>query len=326
MRCSNIMVVFSRVATFPVEIYSEILHYSWSGDILHFANVSHAFQNIAFTHLQSRYKQLVRPYADPARLGLVLKESGAVISGSKALRFMQWDETWECQDLDVYVPWVSFPELLWYFRDVEGYADVEGDTAQSAGINTGPNEPYARLAGIDDIARLYKGSRRVDLIRSKTDSPLLPITYFWSTAVMNILTADYFAVAYPRLTAVKKCYITPLVRESVDEDTGMDDILARCMRKYHHRGFEMCISRRDLDHRQAAQTGYAVQRSFEDRQTLSVEFKDGEGRKVRGAVQKRCDWEVKWQLGGQAGNVMYEPSSRTVDRITGEVQAHRYHR
>ncbi len=64
-----------------------------------------------------------------------------------------------------------------------------------------PLPPVAVAKGIRDVRTLYTPSgRRVDVIRSPSTSPITPLRFFWSTAVINFITPDAYVCGFPHAT------------------------------------------------------------------------------------------------------------------------------
>lgn len=173
------------------------------------------------------------------------------------------------------------------------------------------DEGYGRLAGAARIVRLRRGDTRVDIICSKTDAALHPISYFWGTAVMNYLGADRVGCAYPLLTFQHKCLVTPVAR--IDGAPASKRV-ERCIGKYEERGYVVHMSRYALDGKERASTAIAVERSFEDEMGFSLDFGGDGPWKVKSGSTVSAQWEVRWFLGGHLGPLEYSPVSSTVAR------------
>ncbi|KAL6303188.1 hypothetical protein BKA93DRAFT_698635, partial [Sparassis latifolia] len=50
------------------------------------------------------------------------------------------------------------------------------------------------------IARVTTGKAVIKIIHSRADSAIYPISHFWSTLVINFISADSFGCTYPSLT------------------------------------------------------------------------------------------------------------------------------
>ncbi len=66
---------------------------------------------------------------------------------------------------------------------------------------TSPLPPSAVTKGLRDVRTLYTPSgRRVDVIRSPSTTPITPLRFFWSTAVINFVTPDAYVCGFPHAT------------------------------------------------------------------------------------------------------------------------------
>ncbi|KAL6304474.1 hypothetical protein BKA93DRAFT_692856, partial [Sparassis latifolia] len=113
--------------------------------------------------------------------------TNTVISGSLSLVFFDVTCSWSPNNADFYVLYGHFFRIVQYLVQVEGYT-----------LDTNVEPPYSYSASIiSQVARLRRGRYHIDVIRSFTESPLCPLPLFWSTHVMNYLSADSFCCAYP---------------------------------------------------------------------------------------------------------------------------------
>ncbi|KAI0710258.1 hypothetical protein C8Q76DRAFT_578518, partial [Earliella scabrosa] len=136
----------------------------------------------------------------------LLDEHASVISGSTALRFFLPDESWDSEDLDIYVPDDMFNGVCDALETDPIYGCVRWEPRYDDGEITGTAEegglhhdatpdgaaPVHGLVGnytVKELARfMTKGGRRVDVIRSFTHSAASPLGGFWSTLVTNFIS------------------------------------------------------------------------------------------------------------------------------------------
>ncbi len=90
-------------------------------------------------------------------------------------------------------------------RDGRDGSSSQGDTdtgyASDDSGRVSPLPPAVLAKGLRDVRTLYTPSgRRVDVIRSPSNSPITPLRFFWSTAVMNFMTPNAYVCGYPVLT------------------------------------------------------------------------------------------------------------------------------
>ncbi|OBZ77426.1 hypothetical protein A0H81_02762 [Grifola frondosa] len=168
---------------------------------------------VALRRMSSRSDELVSAYLDhkfhkllatffadvPTARGL-MRNTNAVISGSSALAYvLPANISWSPSDLDLYVPNVEFNHVVAYLEVFEDYTDV---------TQHGLHNHYS--AAVLQVTRLEKGGRTIDVIKSASNSALLPLPFFWMTAVINYLSADYAYVGHPELTFQNYALLHPL--------------------------------------------------------------------------------------------------------------------
>ncbi|KAI9064829.1 hypothetical protein FKP32DRAFT_1527238, partial [Trametes sanguinea] len=156
----------------------------------------------------------------------LLRLTSSVISGSTALHILDVDRaaTWTPMDLDIYAPCHSALQVVAYMCRVEKYELLEHPDTYS----------YA-AGGFDTVYRLRRGTKEIDIIQSSTRSALHPIPFFWSTHVMNYLTADSFCIAYPELTLNGKALLNPI--HLLDNLHAPPSVVAN-ITKYNARGYD----------------------------------------------------------------------------------------
>lgn len=199
-------------------------------------------------------------------------------------------------------------------HDADGVNDPEFDF-----------EPFEGWAGIHRLVRMQRGHVHIDVFSSCTESALLPITYFWSTAVMTYLGPHSWGCAYPMLSIDHRCLVTPVGRPHSMVLTGQ---VARHIKNYQQRGYNIAIDRYAIgllphgEYHQAV-THRTLARRFEDRLAFRVAFGtnttsiDAAGI-TRSSTHQR--WTVEWNLGGHLGHVAIMPNTLTIDHAaTGEI-------
>ena len=81
--------------------------------LLSWRATARAFFVAASLVMRQRYEASLQPYVkDVARFDELLRSTGAVVSGSVALRFFLEDEPWVPGDLDIYVPESRFDQFV----------------------------------------------------------------------------------------------------------------------------------------------------------------------------------------------------------------------
>ncbi|KAI0359246.1 hypothetical protein OH77DRAFT_1375134, partial [Trametes cingulata] len=157
----------------------------------------------------------------------VLGAVGAVVSGSTALHILdiQGSARWVPNDLDIYTPLGKAVRLVSYLVKAEYY--------QYTGCHL--SNYHGDFGGYTKVFHLEKSGRKIDVIQSCTASALHPIPYFWSTHVMNYLTADSFCIAYPTFTLSGRGLLNPLplIKHRYPRERTLS-----VMAKYQDRGYD----------------------------------------------------------------------------------------
>ena len=175
--------------------------------------------------LRRRYEECVEAFVpDVQRLDRMMRDAGAIISGSTALRFFLDEERWIPGDLDIYVPDDRYEQFVMQtitdaatsFRYVPRHPlwpieatddedmDAEHDMETDEDENGTPSAGHS-LQGIKEVRRFRTTTgRMVDLVRSPVGTPLTPLHSFWSTLVCNFIAPDGCGCAFPAGTMLRK--------------------------------------------------------------------------------------------------------------------------
>ncbi|EIW62571.1 uncharacterized protein TRAVEDRAFT_108110, partial [Trametes versicolor FP-101664 SS1] len=159
----------------------------------------------------------------------ILRLTRSVISGSTALHVLDIDRAsaWTPNDLDIYAPITAAAVVVNYLVTVEGY-DVVDSPAPA-------KYPYpSSRSGFNAVAHLRRGDIEIDVIRSNTISALHPIPFFWSSHLMNYLTADSYCMAYPDDTLAGRGLLNPI--QLIEHQYPLPRTM-RTMKKYRARGY-----------------------------------------------------------------------------------------
>lgn len=178
--------------------------------------------------LNHRYDAALASFVrDPTGLRNTLRVTGSVISGSAALYILDVDRAtkWYPNDLDIYAPITSAAIMVTYLVTVEGYEILDKPP---------PESRYYSSPGFNSVAHLRRGDFEIDVIRSNTISALHPIPYFWSTHLMNYLTADAYCIAYPNDTLIGRGLLNPV--QLIAHQYPLPRTM-RTMKKYKARGY-----------------------------------------------------------------------------------------
>ncbi|KAL1941336.1 hypothetical protein VTO73DRAFT_7153 [Trametes versicolor] len=242
--------------------------------------------------LTQRFLTALSPFLrQPVVFRNILRLTSAIISGSTALHVLDIDRAhdWTPSDLDIYVPVHNARRLISYLCVEEGYSAYDTDNSKY---------PYYPPSGMRGVTHLRRSGLEIDIIQSSTRSALHPLPYFWSTHVMNYLTADSFCIAYPDFTLRGHGLFNPV--QLVDFEYPRPRTLS-VVKKYTDRGY--CFRGRPLAwaHDPGAECTSGpgcphTQRHFGDEFCLMGSFHAG------GAEQASPDglYTVRWTRGGRA--------------------------
>ena len=186
------------------------------------AATSHLLQSLVSRELRRRYFTVLRWFfADRVHdFHSILAPYGAIISGSTALAFLSWTDTWSPGDLDVYLPDNTFSAFV---------DELCKHQLACADVDFG-FRPHSTYHGINTVRRYYTPTgARMDVIQSNTQNAASLLLYFWSSLVVNVLTPRGAVCAFPSLTLHHKGLVA-------DISHTKKAIEARI--KYETRGFE----------------------------------------------------------------------------------------
>ncbi|KAH9855227.1 hypothetical protein C2E23DRAFT_866854 [Lenzites betulinus] len=131
----------------------------------------------------------------------MLRITSSVLSGSTALHILDNERAaqWSPSDLNIYTPRHGLQAFVDYLCASEGYSVTKIDTSKY---------PYDN-SSIEKVVHLQRTDHEIDVIQSSSSSALEPIPLFWSSHLMNYLTADGFCVAYPTYTLSGRGLLNP---------------------------------------------------------------------------------------------------------------------
>ena len=141
--------------------------------------------------LNRDYAAMLAPFtSNPAGFRNMLRDTGSVVSGSTALWFLLRKPTsWTPNDMDIVTPYSQYDDVLAYLMSLPGAVHV----------HYVPDD-YRYLPGYYGRRRIDIAGHVIDVVQSRTESPFTVVTGYWSTHLMNALTADAFWSAYPSHT------------------------------------------------------------------------------------------------------------------------------
>ncbi|KAI0062079.1 hypothetical protein BV25DRAFT_1916371 [Artomyces pyxidatus] len=187
---------------------------------------------IVMSYLQSRWNVTLTSYvSSPDAFRDMLRMTRSVVSGSTVLQFVlqgtQHEHNWAANDLDIYCPLTTAVILFDYLLSVEKFRVKQRIISRDR--SQGVSSEYNNGAISCVTTLITPTGRKVDIITATRNSPLLPITYFWGTLVINYISADDICITYPRLTLSGTGLLNP-VRIPAPK-------VLVCIEKYTNRGF-----------------------------------------------------------------------------------------
>lgn len=133
--------------------------------------------------------------ANATKLWAIIEDVNGVVGGTAALAFFLRDFSLLPATLDVFVCHREAPPLEWMFDDLES-ADLRVMASVKDLRPTGQLFDFARQT----YSFLSSKGRRVDIHVTYSDTVLLPIASYRTTALINFVGSKTFGCAYPALT------------------------------------------------------------------------------------------------------------------------------
>ncbi|KAK7681748.1 hypothetical protein QCA50_015095 [Cerrena zonata] len=154
------------------------------------------WRDIALSEVNSSFRSLLARFTpEPAAFRDMMRHTNTIISGSTALYFLHRQPcTWTPGDTDIIVAPAHFDTTLRFIMALPGAVITYDSRNVPAGL-------YQAIgATLDRLVKITTDMGAFDVMMSREISPYHPITHYWTTLVMNALTADFFVCAYPTLT------------------------------------------------------------------------------------------------------------------------------
>ncbi|KAK7677655.1 hypothetical protein QCA50_019346 [Cerrena zonata] len=242
---------------------------------------------------------------DPAAFRDMMRRTNSIISGQTALYFLLREvRPWKPASTDLLTTPTYFETALTFISGLPG-ASITYDSAVHNQHQLERTIPSLRMVRVTTPMAIF------DITTSGEHSPFHPIAHYWSTLVMNALTADFVICAYPTLT---------FSRQGVIQFSHPPSPV---IEKYKHCGFTLSTGRREAwDLTQSCSDFVACgsrDRYFGDKATLVFPIFAGVG-DVDHSVMEKPDADVTtaWKLGGRpCGNAgCFVPSERVVITMT----------
>lgn len=161
-------------------------------------------RSMTYTEFRRRYIALLRWFFGTRAYDFhaLLGTHGVIVSGSVALAFFCWTDTWEPGDMDLYVGDASFTAFI---------HDLEQNQLATSAIDIAPRPSPRHYRGMKDVRRYITATgQHLDVVRSATDNPAHPLLFFWSSIVVNFLTPQAAVCVFPSPTLAHKGFVTDL--------------------------------------------------------------------------------------------------------------------
>lgn len=203
-------------------------------EILAIGQTNTVMNHFAQAHIRCTIRRLfIRINLPHGGLFQLLTRTRSVISGSTVLlALLPWN--FDPGDIDIYTPRTQARKVIRTLRHRFGFV-LDPTTVH-----------YLDMAGVHCVYYLHKGSVKINVIESLTESAIAPLFFFHSTAVMNFM--DEFGVycAYPRLTFQHRSLLNSQTNNRSDLSVTA---IEKCIIKYQDRGFEFSADITDwVDH------------------------------------------------------------------------------
>ncbi|PIL23939.1 hypothetical protein GSI_13690 [Ganoderma sinense ZZ0214-1] len=186
------------------------------------AGVCKLFRSMVSAELRRRYFTVLRWFFGTRKYDAheLLQSHRAIISGSTALAFLAWTDTWTPSDMDIYVPNSSYGQFVYDLEHRQlGWFE--------ANLGSGNHSDYH---GILTVRRyITPTGERLDVIQSSTANAAQPLLHFWTSAVVNILSPFGAVCAFPKTTLDHKALVSGISRSQK---------LVAARIKYEARGFQ----------------------------------------------------------------------------------------
>ncbi|EAU84479.2 hypothetical protein CC1G_01475 [Coprinopsis cinerea okayama7 len=188
------------------ELQDEIIGYLSLRE-LHLLCQSEDRENLARDHLFRRVQAYLGEWGLEIKSTLsVMGATNTVLSGSVGTAVVQGDLDWHPNDLDFYTVregLESFCEHLQeqgykqHLMKEKDYGEMREDGQEGVGLDFLGFRRYVH-GGLDRVLTFRnENAKKINVVVSCSASPFVPILYFHSTVVMNVITADGVGCFYP---------------------------------------------------------------------------------------------------------------------------------
>ena len=157
------------------------------------------------------YDRLQAFFPSPNDFIAKLAESRAVLGGEFALSFILRDNSMPIDTLEIFAIDTHFQTLLDFFS-------YSPSTSMHLALETIalPSTQYSIQHEVSRFAVFHTHRRRtIYLFESTTMSPCSPVARYWTTALMNFVTAQSYGCAYPALTLRRRGLVSDMALETL---------------------------------------------------------------------------------------------------------------
>ncbi|KAF5332295.1 hypothetical protein D9611_008147 [Ephemerocybe angulata] len=190
-----------RLRPLPIELHDAVFEYLPLSDLKVLASVQRAYKPFVAEHLRMRVVRLLGEYFQSGDAALkAMERLGCVLSGSAALEVVV-PGSCSPRNLNFYCAKGASRRMLRYMEESPGFSRTdpparkyvaERDPARKLDVNNGVRRMYT-------FRHIISG-RSVFLTESNSESPLVPIFYFHTSQLMNVVAGTGAICFYSELS------------------------------------------------------------------------------------------------------------------------------
>ena len=189
--------------------------------------------------------------------------------------------------------------------------------------------------GVCTVVTLRKGDVKVDVVQALSFSALFPVSLFWTTLLMNVITRKGEVITYPDAT-MARCGL--LSADVLDADGNPRQYIQPLIEKYQSRGFQFYGNIESLPASLPSAVPYRMpscsdtvakcghpaaycpqtSQGFEDCHSLRVAFSQEGSDFMMQSTVIQGEWMASWRLGGWDGRESYRGRACAFNRFTGD--------
>lgn len=286
--------------------------------LLNFQQSTH-LRDVVQGYLTHSYRHITAPFVDdPDELTRILRDGGAIIGGTAASLFTRAFSAGRIADkLDIYTPVAGAEDMTAYLH-YQRYHMVETiiPNVPMDGINR-------ELLQTRVFVRAGDG-RRVNVLVSRTNSPVACVLASQLTTSMCVFTGYVFWAAYSNDVLAAQGYVNPSVFSDVvlgQQATPQRVEAERIL--YEHMGFNVSDRAEDIhpDHSCGQDSACPhTLRVTDDRICLKIPLVPEHSIPMEGhpgVVMSRAGFRVRWRLGGPPCRLGGIASERLIEVMSG---------